>query len=95
MRAFVLYIVTAVFVTVALVFIAPPELFGVGARPMTQGRMNIQSVNRTQKGDRLFPNAVGKSQPPHNSPNILIGCDPVISPLSASARANYSAHCIT
>jgi hypothetical protein len=84
---------------VALVFVAPAEFIGVGAGAVTQGAGTqggdiVQSVNRTHKGDRLNPSATGKSQQ-NNSPTILVGCDPVISPLTATASANFPGFCVT
>jgi hypothetical protein len=95
MRGFVLYVVTGFFATVALVFVAPPELFGVGAKPVAQESVIIQSVDRAHKGNRLIPSTIGKSQVPQNSPTFLVGCEPVISPLSASAKANFPGLCTT
>jgi len=84
-------------VVVTINFISPPIGFGlpVGARPTVEQGSLVQSVNRSNKGDRLnVPVAVDKSHAPRQSPTILVGCDPVFSPLSASARANIARHCV-
>ena len=45
--------------------------------------------------DRLrLPATIGKQQVPQKPPIVLVGCDPVFSPLSASAYANFSGRCV-
>jgi hypothetical protein len=98
MRGFVSYIVAGILVVLALDFIAPPVGLGLalGAWPSVQDALIVQSVNRTSKTDRLFVprSTVRKKQLPHKSPAVMVGCDPVFSPLSASAQANFSGRCI-
>jgi hypothetical protein len=95
MRGCAFYIVAGILVVLALDFIAPPVGLGLalGAWPSVQ---IVQSVNRTSKTDRLFVprSTVRKQQLPHKSPAVMVGCDPVFSPLSASAQANFSGRCI-
>ena len=98
MRGFASYIVAGILVVLALDFIAPPVGLGLalGAWPSVQNVLIVQSVNRTGKTDRLFVprSTVRKQQLPHKSPAVMVGCDPVFSPLSASAQANFSGRCI-
>ena len=97
MRGFVLYLVAGIMVVVAMDLIAPPAGLGlaVGAWSAHEQESVLQSVNRTTKSDRLsVPKAIGKQQVPRNPPIVLVGCDPVFSPLSASARANFSGRCV-
>ena len=96
MRGFASYLLAGILV-VAMDFIAPPVGLGlsVGAWPTVEQGSLVQSVNRNHKGDRLnVPTAVDKSQEPRKLPTVLVGCDPVFSPLSASARANVSRRCV-
>jgi hypothetical protein len=98
MRGFALYMVAGILVVLAMDFIAPPVGLGlaVGAWPAVARGTIVQSVDRTGKSDRLnLPTAtVGRQQSPRKSPTVLVGCDPVFSPLSASARANFARRCI-
>jgi hypothetical protein len=97
MRGFALYMLAGILVVVAMDFIAPPVGLGlpVGVGPTVEQGSSAQSVNRSQKGDRLnVPTAVDKSPAPRKAPTVLVGCDPVFSPLSASAHANISWHCV-
>jgi len=97
MRGFATYLLAGIMVVVAMDFIAPPVGLGlsVGAWPTVEQGSLVHSVNRSNKGDRLnVPVAIDKSHAPRKSPTILVGCDPVFSPLSASARANIARHCV-
>ncbi len=98
MRSLGSYIVAGILVVLAMDFIAPPVGLGlaVGAWPVADDATAIQKVNRTHKSDRLSipTTTVGKQQAPRKSPTMLVGCDPVFSPLSASAHANFPGRCI-
>ena len=98
MRGFISYLLAGALVVLALDFMAPPVGLGlaVGAWPAVDQAATIQTVNRGNKGDRLnVPTTVGKQQPASpKSPIILVGCEPVFSPLSASARANIAGRCV-
>ena len=97
MRGFASYLLAGILVVLAIDFIAPPVGLGlpVGAWPTVEQGSSAQSVNRIHKGDRLnVPMAIDKSPAQRNLPTVLVGCDPVFSPLSASARANGSRHCV-
>ena len=95
MRGFTSYIVAGILVAIATAFIAPLAGLSltVGARSTVEGGYAVQSVNRSHKGDRLMlPAAAGQPQvpvksPASKSPTVLVGCEPVFSPLSASAHA--------
>src|SRR5471032_323825 len=97
MRGFASYLVAGVLVVTAMDFIAPPVGLGLalGAWPVVDQGQLIQSVIRTHKSDRLDgPSRVGSQQAPKKSPKMLVGCDPVFSPLSASAKANFAGRCV-
>jgi hypothetical protein len=97
MRGFASYVLAGILVVVAMDFIAPPVGLGlpVGVGPTVEQGSSTQSVNRSLKGDRLnVPTAVDKSPAPRKSPTVLVGCDPVFSPLSASAHANVARRCV-
>lgn len=98
MRGFASYLVAGILIVLALDFIAPPVGLGVtlGAWPALDHHSVVQSVNRIHKADRLFvpTTTVGKQQSPPKSPTVMVGCDPVFSPLSASARANFPGRCV-
>lgn len=62
---------------------------------LTPQAITPQVVDRSRKTDRMtLPTAVGKQQPARRSPVVLVGCDPVFSPLAASARANFAGRCV-
>jgi len=96
MRGFASCLMAGIMVVLALDFIAPPVGFGmaIGAWPAMPA-LTPQSVDRTNKADRMsLPTAIGKRQTPQILPTLLAGCDPVFSPLSASARANFPGRCL-
>lgn len=97
MRGLASYVVAGILVVLALDLIAPPVGLGlaVGAWPAVERGTALQSVDRTKKTDRMpVPTAVGKQQVPRKPPTMLVGCDPVFSPLSASAQANFAGRCV-
>ena len=97
MRGFASYLVAGILVVLAMDFIAPPVGLGVavGAWPAVESGATLQSVDRTLKSDRLsVSTTVDKQQVPRKPSAVLVGCDPVFSPLSASARANFSGRCV-
>ena len=55
-----------------------------------------QIVNRGDKQDRLPLPVASRLLPPAAQPSrhILVGCEPVFSPLSAAARLNRSGRCL-
>jgi hypothetical protein len=97
MRGFASYLVAGILVVLAMDLIAPPVGLdlSVGAWPVVEHGITLQSVDRTKKSDRMpVPTAVGKQQVPRKPPTMLVGCDPVFSPLSASAQANFAGRCV-
>lgn len=97
MRGFASYLLAGILVVLAMDMVAPPIGIGlsVGAWPATEVAPAVQVVDRSGKGDRLNTSTtVGKRQEPVTPPPVLIGCDPAFSPLSASARANFSGRCV-
>jgi hypothetical protein len=55
----------------------------------------LQTIDRTNKRDRLpLPTAADKPQTPRKAPVVMVGCEPVFSPLSASVRANFAGRCV-
>jgi hypothetical protein len=98
MRGLASYLVAGILAVLALDFIAPPVGLGfaLGAWPSVENVSIVQSVNRTSKTDRLVvpTSTVEKQQSPHRPPVVMVGCDPVFSPLSASAQANFAGRCV-
>lgn len=105
MRGFATYLLAGMAVVLAMDFLAPPVGIrpSLGAWPAVPADATIQSVDRTHKGDRLVVPAtiIGKQQgadeprKPRKPDRLLAGCDPVFSPLSASAYANFPRRCAT
>ena len=97
MRGVASYLLAGIFVVLALDFMAPPAGLGTAIRAWPGANATtsvIQSVGRTNKGDRMPSTTFGKRQAPRTTPSMLAGCEPVFSPLSASARANFAGRCI-
>ena len=97
MRNLAAYLLAGILVVLALDFVASPVGLGlpVGAWPVAGDAATRQSVDRTTKSDRLLlSTTVDKQQAPRKSPTLMAGCDPVFSPLSASARANFAGRCV-
>jgi hypothetical protein len=74
-----------------------------------QGQIGQQVVNRDGKSDRLLSSGTSSRNIQTNTQiktvreiapkapsarSVLKGCDPAFSPLSASARLNYSSRCV-
>jgi hypothetical protein len=97
MRNLAAYLGASILVVLAWDYIAPPVGFGlaVSALPAVDQGPVVQTVIRIHKSDRLsMPATIDKQKVPRKSPTMLVGCDPVFSPLSASAQANFSGRCI-
>jgi len=98
MRGFVPYLLAGSLVVLAMDLIAPPVGIGlaIGAWPAVEHELIVQSVNRTNKTDRLLvpTTTVGKERTRRKAPVVMVGCDPVFSQLSASAQANFSGRCV-
>lgn len=106
MRSVVSYSLASVLVVLTAGFVAPASWLGlpVGARPVIETGMTVQTVDRSNKSDRLeIPltvigkkpaTTVGKERAPAAPVKILDGCDPVFSPLSSSAQANLPGRCL-
>ena len=92
------YLAAGVFVVLAMDAVAPPAGIGLPALAWPSVRNDAQTqqtVNRADKADRLPSPLARKSprlEPP--SPRVLVGCEPVFSPLSAAARSNHSGRCV-
>ena len=97
MRGFARYLLIGGFAVLAM-GLATVAGLTVGAHPVTRPGQVIQYVDRTHKGDRLdLRTRVGiRPAPPVHKPPVKmpVGCDPVFSPLSTSARSNYSRRCL-
>ncbi len=67
----------------------------VGARPVVEGGIAVQHVDRTHKTDRLEVRKIFNDQPvPERDFGVVpVGCDPAFSPLSFPAKANFSGRC--
>ena len=89
-RGIAAYLLIGILVVLAMDFVAPPVGLGLaaGVRPRADESAIVQSVDRLHKGDRLpVPSiSVGKQLAPRQSPEVLVGCEPVFSPLSATAK---------
>jgi hypothetical protein len=94
MPGFAPYLVAGGLVLLAMDFAAPPA--GVGM-PTTAwpsiGDSAPQIVNRESKRNRL-PLAVAKQPAAPTVQHVLVGCEPVFSPLSAAAQLNFPGRCI-
>ena len=96
MRGFALYLLAGILVVLAMDMIAPPVGLGfaLGAAEVPAS----QVVDRTNKGDRLgtskFLSKQQEPKAPAVRPAVMVGCDPVFSPLSVSARANFAGRCV-
>jgi hypothetical protein len=97
MRGFASYLIAGIFLALALDMVAPPIGLGfspVGASPVeSNGDASLQSVDRTNKGDRIAVRTIGKRQPSAPA-KLLAGCDPAFSPLATSAHANFARSCV-
>jgi len=100
MRGVASYMIAGFLVGLALDFVTPPVGFSsspVAATQLAISDAALQSVDRSNKGDRAAVISVGKSQPApqpeQQARKMLTGCDPAFSPLSASARANFARSC--
>ena len=97
MRGCVSYVTAGVVVMLSMDLIVPPVGLGlvVGARPAVDRSSALQSVDRKHKGERMPAlTIIGKQQLPLKLPAVLIGCEPVFSPLSASTHANFPGRCV-
>ena len=98
MRGFTGYLLIGSFAALAMSLAAVAGLgLAVGARPVIGPGQVIQSVNRTDKGDRLDIGRFDGTwplRPAAKRPGkVPLGCEPVFSPLATSAR-NYSGRCV-
>lgn len=100
MRGFTSYLLAGIFVVLAMDMVAPPIglNFSIAAWPAVAPA--VQVVDRAGKGDRLqvSTSVVNRNQldqqAPAIRPVVMVGCDPVFSPLSASAQANFAGRCV-
>jgi hypothetical protein len=67
--------------------------FAVNAGTVAPAGTTLQSVDRTHKGDRLDIPMTRIGKQPVTTPKILIGCEPVSSPLADTARASIPGRC--
>ena len=97
MRLLTSYATIGALVLLALDVLAPPVGLGlsVHAWSVVPPGNTLQTVDRSHKGDRLdiSVTTVEKRRVRTSPPKMMIGCDPVFSPLSAGARANYPGRC--
>ena len=97
MRGIALYLLAGILVVLAMDFVAPPVGLGLAVLAWPAERdVTTQFVDRTRKGDRMsLPTSAGKPQTPEKPPAVMIGCVPLFSPLSASARiSNMPGRCV-
>lgn len=80
---------------IALGFSAPTLNWGfaVSAGPAAPAGTTLQWVDRTRKGDRLDVPMTRVGKQPVSTPKVLIGCEPVSSPLASTMRASVPGRC--
>jgi hypothetical protein len=95
MRNFVSCLTGGVLVLLALALIVPPVGLSssIAAVSPAEQALPVQSVDRTNKADRI-PTSSQEGKQPEKPRPVLVGCDPVFSPLSASAQANFAGRCV-
>lgn len=97
MRSFAAYLVAAVLAALLLELLVPPTGTGlaVNAGSVVPSGDKLQYVDRSRKGDRLniSVTTIDKRQMRPAPAKMLVGCDPVFSPLSAAASANFPGRC--
>jgi hypothetical protein len=105
MRGLVSYLLGGILVVFTMDFVAPPAEFGITAWPSAAAQsafprqaITADVVDRSHKGDRL-PAPASVSGTPLSATlrparRMIVGCDPVFSPLSVSARLNYPGWCV-
>jgi hypothetical protein len=94
------YLAAGALVVLAMDLVAPPV--GIGLRlaswPTVQAPAPApaQTVNRRGKGDRLSLPVAQRRPAPVKPPShhVLVGCEPVFSPLSVAAQLNHSGRCM-
>lgn len=99
MRGFAAGLVAGALIMAATKLFALPAMFDDTAGPQAGTRQSavMQWVDRTHKGDRLdaADYFLPERSPARKPERILTGCEPVISPLSVSARAtNFPRRCV-
>jgi hypothetical protein len=97
MRGFVSYTFAGIAVVLTMDTIVPPASLGwaVIAWPAVGESAPSQVVNRDHKSDRLqVPLANDRRTVPPAAPSVLIGCEPIFSPLSRGIRANFPGRCL-
>jgi hypothetical protein len=96
MSRLISYLLAGCLVVLAMDFVAPPAGMGLSLAAWPAFNQDqTQVVNRTGKSDRL-PVAVATKLQPRTQPSrqLLEGCEPVFSPLSAAAQLNYPGRCV-
>ena len=96
MRDFVSYFSAGALAALAIVLIAQPGDATTASERTSMTSMSkaqLQTVDRSNKGDRLTPATAVRPQP-QERPRMMAGCDPAFSPLSASAAVNFAARCV-
>jgi hypothetical protein len=96
MRGVASYLLAGILVVLALDMFAPPAGLGlsVNAWSVVPPGETLQYVDRSNKGDRLNTAVTTVDKQPLRKPSKMMdGCDPVFSPLSASASANFPGRC--
>lgn len=68
--------------------------FAVNAQTPAAGRTAVQWVDRSHKGDRIDIHSTRVGKQPTPAPKLLVGCEPVSSPLS-SVHATLPGRCAT
>jgi hypothetical protein len=90
------YLLAGSMIVLAMDFVAPPAGMGlnISAWPQIEDSAT-QTVNRADKQNRLpLPVANKRPLPAAPAQHVLVGCEPVFSPLSAAAKLNYPGRCM-
>ena len=104
MRWLASYLLAGILVVLAFDVFMPPGQMGqsVNAWSVVPPGATLQYVDRTNKGDRLDLSVTKidkqrqqSEQPPARPVKMMDGCDPVFSPLSNGASANFAGRCAT
>ena len=87
-------LILGVFTGLAISYTGPLDWgFAVNAAARAPAVQDSQWVDRTSKGDRLDRAATRVGKEPVPAPKLLIGCEPLASPLSLTAQARIPGRC--
>lgn len=94
MRGFISYLLAGTVVVLAMDFVVAPNGLSPSLAAPVEQSLPDQLVNRSNKGDRMPVASQVRKDQPQKPRRVMVGCDPVFSPLSASAQANFAGRCL-